>query len=449
MDARLHRRRGGVRAGVTSRCLLAGALLAYAFGGAALAVASTPTVFDVADAFTDAAPFQARVALRDTYERQSERIARELLCDQDPLVCPGERRILLSSELEGLRERHALLADIRLGLARDLELHVELPIVLSDQTRLDFAAGVGPENSRVDGVLVGGLQPDGRVGLPQVALARKGLGDITFGLRYAPLSAERGPALPFLVFDIAYTAPTAPAMRADNDAVGEGLHQLRLAGDAGAPVTRWFIPYAGVDALLRFTADDELYVSGFRTQRYDRPGAQLGMRVGASFIPWADAEGDRNVRIVLEGGGRWIGAGREPTLLFAGLGLSPCSAAGSGCDQTRYPAAEGTPNPTTTNGVTDVEGRAVLGGQARLAWRPHRFVEVSLGFELAVTQAHYLTNARVGRDLDGSFSVDRLNTRGESEISPVFAPGLDEPGQRFRAREVLDLGVNAGVQGRF
>lgn len=180
-----------------------------------------------------------------TFDRLQERgrIAREWYGDGLNAV---DRTV---DELSYFRAETSLGIEAHVGLFRDLELKVAVPIVFQQDRAWAFAAGRGPSNtslyancSAADGTLC--TTPgagEGRVfevltatdtGTPTSSY-RGGLGDFTFGLAWAPFVQRKDPSQPTWALRFDYTAPTAAMLDPSSatsaksrGAIGERLHKF-------------------------------------------------------------------------------------------------------------------------------------------------------------------------------------------------------------------------------
>ena len=421
---------GAVRSSPTRSILLTALALLLA-ASQTRAEAAQPPVLDVAG---ESGTVQVRGAVRYRLALSSVRIVRELACYDDPLLCAGSQGVVAGREIDASTLRHELSVDLRLGLLRGVELRIEAPMVLGDQTGLDYAKGVGPDNTRVG---------NGLLALPQDGPSRSGLGDMTFGVRLAPLQTDYDGLRPTLVLDLSYTAPTGGGPLAGSANPGSGMHQIGVGVDAGVRALPWLEPYIGLFGLFRLGADSEAFLTGFATQRLEHPGEIIGGRVGAGFTLWEDTFQDAVALLVVEGNARHTGDGRAATVLFDGLGTSPCTEDQS-CHLNEH-VATGLP----TNGVTDEEGHARLGGSVTLVYRPVEVFQLELELGLGYTTGHALTYGEPGMDLDDSGTVDEQNSAGLSELSPLYVPEIDQLGNRLLARGSLELGLGVSMSGRF
>ncbi len=398
-------------------------------------VYAEPTVLEVEDSFISGRPFGARAEIRYDVSASFVQVNRELICltSAQPQLCPAENTSLIAREFDARRIQHRMIVDTRFGIYQDLELGVELPIVLLDQVTLGYAPGVGPINT----LLGNHLTP-----IPFAGPKRGGLGDITLRLRGALAHHQRHPGTPALVMELAYTLPSAPTMRANNANVGSGVHGLALRLDTAYPAQPNLHPRFGVAAKMFFVADEDLYVTGFKTQGVSAPGPELGVYGGLSIFAWRKSE-QNFLTLDLRGDAQYSFEGRSPTIMFEPIGTSQCSL-NPQCSTTSFPATG-----SVSNGITHVQGHMTVGGSLGVRYRFHpRFEFIGRAFG-RYSPSYFLSYGVNGVDLDGNGQVETNNALGQNEFSPVYAPGLDEPGQRLKASMQVEVGGYVGLSGRY
>ncbi len=401
--------------------------------------------------------FDGMLSVRWDWQLRQSRISREFACDPTIAGCPATPGIVSKPELDSHRTTHLLNVDLRLGLYHDLELRVTLPVVLSDQTDLGRAGGVGPGNSQVDDGSGNGLFQ-----VPHTGRKRSGFGDMAVGLRWAPLAQWRQARHPTLLLDATYTAPTGQTRRAWNSAVGSGLHQVHLEV-AASRLWRFVEPYFGLFGDLRFPAPGNTLFRSYdrATQSHVGPGHAMGMVLGAEWFPWRvprpDGKPGRYAGIDTGMSATYTFRGREATDLFEALGTTTCGN-NPACVGTRslknmaaydrtLAGAQG--GPRTLDGVTDVASYGTIGAWVGVNVQPIEYLELSLRFTYQRETSHLLTNADTGRDLDPkNGAIDWVNGDGRNEYNPVFNSDIDDPGRRFRSNGTNVFGVMIRVSGR-
>ena len=195
-------------------------------------------ITEVRDSFEKDHPFGMALNIRYQYLSNTAKILREHSTSDS---------IQLLNQLQSTRTRHIMHFDIAIGLYKDLELVVNLPLVLKDQGNLDFhpdvlaAASSEGKDPRTYGYLHE-LDPSAQawnytdpgtgtmpyasntiMDLPYGGRKRSGLDNIGIGLRWAPWSYTRDKMYPTWVLGVMFRIPTAAVRKADNDAVGDGL----------------------------------------------------------------------------------------------------------------------------------------------------------------------------------------------------------------------------------
>jgi hypothetical protein len=409
-------------------------VMAVVWGMSLPAQAASPHRADVLGAhFSSENWFNARMELRYSLEQTTANIEREYKCNDDSIRCPGSRGLVTARELTAERNRHTIGLDGRFAVGPNLELQVFAPYVLQDIRRVSFADGVGLDNTTLfDSVADEKIEIFNRDYAPK----RKGIGDMTFGLRAALLSMEADDTDPDLVVRAEYTAPTAPALKVTNVAVGEGLHQVLVGLDSGYAIAESTQAHLGVATKFRFAADQELYVTGYRTQHLENPGPQLLVDASLTFVPWSPDKEARFFLVSLGGDLRYTGAGREATLLFDALAGSRCSMLPD-CHATDYFAFTGVPS----NGVTDVQEHFRVGASLEIHYRLPYF-ELRAGAGFGFTPGHFLSFARYGEDLDQDGEIwptVEIGGQNQTEYNPVYVEALDKAGSRLLASSTLEF----------
>ena len=382
-------------------------------------------VTDVIDAADENDPFDATIQLRYEREVSTGNVTREVVSGSE---------IVPNNEFSYNRTIQRMVVNPRIGLYRDLELSIDIPIVFVDQMKLTVnlesatVAQGDPPLFPLDGDQFTGSQ-------------RSGLGDMKFQIRYSPFNYQREVTEPTWVIAIGYTAPTGKLKRANNIGVGEGLHQLDLSTTISRRAASWLEPYFSFHGTFRFPGADTLFTNEGTTQTLIQPGSTLGLKLGTELIPWEDNEADARFEIDLGFIADFVFEGREYTPLFEPLGRSPCSvdpAHAATCEDTAYTRSieEGVGDLTAfhSNGITDVEQYGRLGGHVGLHYQPVQYIQLGATFGYHRITPHLLTNADPGRDLDESGAVELARTNPDdpnspliNEYSPTYIKGIDAP----------------------
>ena len=369
-----------------------------------------------------------------------------------------DSKIVEASELDFERIIQKMVINPKIGLYKDLEIGVDIPIVLLDQTTLSFAEGVTEDSS----TLTNGQTKLIEIGnnAPYVGTDRSGLGDLELKLRYSPFNYERDQTEPTWLLAVSYTLPTGQIKKGDNTAVGMGVHALDLSTTISRRTFAWLEPYFSFHGTFRFPEAGSLFTNE-GTQTLQQPGNVLGIMLGTEFIPWEEVGGEdpqRSARLELDLGfaADFIFEGREYTPLFDALANSPCN-----LDQNCLLTASSRDlldkdfdgDYASTNGITDVEQYGVLAGWFGLHYQPVRYVQLGAVFGYEHQTPHFLTNADPGKDLSGDGPVTEDGSVGGrivNEFSPTYIEALDAPaGQNNKVQENGNSLVQANDATRF
>lgn len=473
----------------------AGALLTAAV------VADAAELTDVVDAFDEANnnPFDFHLEPAFRHEVERGRITREAGCSPaiDPVRCPEEQTVF-NRELDYRHIRNSLDIEAQLGLFRDLELHLVLPIVISQRRSLEYADGVTPDISSISPSserVAADLNPairdsfdsDSRAffgtyrffDVPEDGRRRSGLGDMELGIAWSPFNDQRNPYAATLTLGFDYTAPTGTPARRTNSGVGRGVHELQLSILASRRLAEWFDPYFGLVANYSIASANGLFYKTPNSRRA-APGAHFDITMGTEII-MADLP-ERGMRYTF-GVGLDFGyqlEGRDYGPLFEALGGSTCNGltpreagyGAAGPDGNAYApdpddvlpgdaacawvvqqpgnaqVQPGTPAADLRyvhDGITDIDGFARVGGHTALNLQFSQYFELRLNFFLNYAAPHFLTVADAGRDTDNDDEVD-LNparTNGAVERNPNYNLALDAVGRRMRIENNLTLGFSS------
>ena len=391
------------------------------------------------------------------FSSQTGLIRREFTCishdSGSGTFCPDNSNIIDVNELQVARDIHRFNVDMTLGFWRYAQLNINIPIVLTDQTTLTYADGVDQFNSSVDPqdspslFSVGG--PDGFVGSD-----RTGVADPTVGVRFTPYSWARDPTRPTWAIGLDLTMPLVFIKEAANDAVGEGLWKVVLSTAISSRAFSWFEPYFRVDGTFQMPAKDSLFQQLGKTQTLISPGHQLGIALGTEFIAHEEPATEQSFVFDIGGSVRFQFEGRTYTDLFEALGTSTCDPRDTldPCDLTTYSRGDIDPVTDTTrktDGLTDIEQYATISGWLGFRWQIQKHVQLRAMFQVAHDTDHFLTTADAGKDLDGFNQVEKENSMGENEYNPVYSDAYDSLGRRFLSGDIMRLGAQVSLMGKF
>lgn len=410
---------------------------------------------DVQDSFEDNHPFGMTFNVRYEYKSQTADILREY-------VDPVDKTLTLLNQLQAQTYVQTAHFDLRVGLYKDLEFAVDLPLVLSQYTDIGFhpdvkkqakAAGKDPR----DAVLgIRDIDPDPGTwekaksttlfDLPYKGTDRSGLGDVKLGLRWSPWNLERDPGYPTWILSIMATLPTADVKRAGNTAVGGGMTWVHFNTSIARRVMTRLQPYFDFNVDVPAAASSGSLFQNYNstTQNRVKPPTSVGVKVGTQFFPWEREHGDRYISVDLGGGFDYFLDGRDYSVLFEALGTSPCRTSND-CWMTTYDrdvkalkdqeakvqaafkkglltkdtyekqiknledqiAAKGVADTfKRSDGITDVEAHGMLSSWFGLAYQPIKNLTLGGQLSLLWQQPHFITNADPGQDSMDDVRID-------------------------------------------
>lgn len=376
------------------------------------------------------------------WQRRTLALLREYDClaHEAGSACPDGSRHGLARDLVATRVSQTLDLDLRLAFWRALEVRLKLPFVIADGTRLGFDDGVDDKSS-----LTAPYNAPALFAVPTSA-ERAGLADPVVGLWGAITAHARDDDAPDLLVGVDVTFPLAPARSPGSDAVGGGAWGIALGLAGSARALPWLEPFFRLDVAFAVPAGDgpdALYPDLGARQATRGPPERIGVRAGIEFVPWERADEDTKSALRLELGGElaFLTAGKSATELFDALGTSPCSDDPT-CELTRQSVG------ARASGATIEEEHLATGLWLAARWDVAESFRIGTRATLGWETPHFLTASNLGVDQDGG-GVDDVNRFGANEHDPDYNPHLDAPGQRVRASDIVVLGLELSVTGRF
>jgi hypothetical protein len=464
----------GARCGGWCLALAVLAVIVAAAPGAGRAAEVTRVV----SALDDDNRFDFNLTLSFLREAKSAFIKRESQSQQ-----PSASRIDLIKDMQYLQTRNVLDLRADFGILWDVGLHVEVPIVLTDDRRLDFdqSAGgdcmypgdPGPINcvnasnatTLRDGILpvdnasaptqygVDGQHPD-RHGFAAPSKTvfrgptRRGLESLNVGLTWAPFNQLRDDTKPTWTLgfdaklDVGKDMRFDPAAPGANTAVGLGYHQFVWSTFVSKRF-RYFEPYFGASYMLPVRSNGGVFRGEAKgSQTAVDPQQRAGVQIGVEQIAWEKPRAAQRVTVELRGRAEQHFFGRSHSELWEALSGSPqCANDPAACR--RDPGVGGANvgidfdqgNPSPYPGVTETEAYASFGGDAGLNIQMGKYVRFRGLFGLTVDLPHFITYANAGSDLRGNpdGSPDgHVDLADPAEKNPVYRETIDNPGRRFR-----------------
>ncbi len=436
---------------------------------------------------------------------------------RDSERCP-EPRIVTNREMLFQGSRSTLDMTLRAGLYKDLELRINIPYVVGSTRGLKYDndprrgqsvidegnSSVDPSDDRIrnHGEDVFDADTDYSqnrdaygsaldeyhmyrffdLGDEYSRYERSGLADPSVGIHWAPWSDYRDDTKATMLIGMDYVMPIAPVQRHDNDAVGEGLHQLQWNIGASKRFD-WIEPYFGARYTLPIPATDSLYgqidgeTGGVGSgQVVTNPPHEGMFTIGTEFIPYEDPEAGARYGIDLRFEFGYTSEGRDYTPLFDHM-----TAPGNDCNNRTIESVQ--PDFDTDGNLTNpddvacswvvqqpsnatpasydlesddeyaftdlmtVDDYGTFSGQIGFYLQPIEYFQFRGVAGLTHHQSHLLTNARTGRDSQRT-EDDSVDMSSEYERNPAYNPAYDNSGDRFRVERfnTWHFSVTAALQ---
>lgn len=399
-------------------------------------------------------------------ELDSSRVVREVVGDPELDPLSG---VPVHQDLDASRTRHTVTPRLELAFGPGLWVSAALPIVLADDRDLKLHDGVSRDDSST---LRDGLLPTGGFDAQNGGAAfgagddsvfrshrRSGLDQVHAGLGAALMNRRRDATKPtwkvgaegrFAVGKVARFDAMDPS---SNDAVGRGVHELRLWTTVAKRVS-FVETYFGVAWQVPIVIKD---ASLFRDLGYGstniKPSQQGELRLGieAAVVDRPDDD----LRVGIDLGSRLTARfeGRDYSEMWEVFALAgDARAADAPLVLDSDPVNAGL-QARSHPGITNVENHLELGGNLAVRAQLGKNFQLALTGELVWKTDHTITFADAGLDLptcsagqtSGCETANNdLIDDGTEEENPAFVSRVDLVGHRYRS--VDGLGVILGVQ---
>lgn len=408
-------------------------------------------IVDVIDAAEPGNPIDVRLDVNYDRVLRRSKITREYSCYNEapcPLTPDTQAGQLVNvKELRYERITQRVTPRLRIGLYHDLELAVTFPIVVGDTQGVRFAGNGGKRNSAVINADRSTISPDQGAqlfsipvypnlmpGLPE----RSGLADIDVAIRYSPISQERDAQRATWTLELNYTAPTGEVMKAGNTGVGRGVHQLAFS----TALSRSFSyaePYVRAGYIHSIAASGSLFKDYGDQQQYVGPGDQFHFQLGSEVASYYDEITGTKFYVDFGIGAVFHAEGRDYTELFDAIAIGARDQVndGSNLDKSGQvnhaffnPDSQSTVAGLAHDGITTVEQYVTFDAHLGAGLYVSKSAKISTQISLGHDTEHFISNADIGRDLDGDGRVNRPD-----EHNPTYVPALDASGRRIRVEE--------------
>ncbi len=413
-----------------------------------------------------------------TYDRHAKkaRITREWIQEEN-----GAKTALDVRELDYSEITQQMLIALRIGLFRDLELHIIAPIVFQNDSKIKFAEGVESRSTIYGSVNADDRAYDYRFPITQVPAEREraGFGDMTFGLSWSPFVERKDEAWPTLTLRGDIVAPTGkrrdpsdqnalPGGDAGSVGLGETIFDLSIGVSkrmsSSAPTLD---PYMLFGALIPIPTSQQKAIG------LD-PSPVGQFKVGTELIMYEDDQTSQYYALDFAFNFRYIGIGRtfselsdylpnfnqrNPRSLDPGMQTQPRDTFiyedyqdpnnyNTKLDGASCGAVSGTP----CGELTRVDEHIQMDGSVAVHIQPVQYAVIRAGMSIGIDTDHLITAESVGTDLDGPEAqnqlcsgapcvgrVNAVNFTGQDERSKYYDPRYDTPGRRFRAEQITNF----------
>jgi hypothetical protein len=459
-----------------------GALLFAIATAVAPRPAAAAEVTRVVSALDDDNRFDFNLTLSWLHDAKTAFIKREAVVTRTGPNGDSLTRSELIKDLQYVQTRNVLNLRADFGVLWDVGIHIEAPIVLGDDRRLDFDQSQGPDchypgelnpttqqevtptcvNASNSTVLRDRILPvdpaanpvnygidaqhPGRsyAGEPTVfrGPSRRGIEYLGFGINWAAFNQARDDTKPTWTLGFDARLDVGKDMRFDplapgaNTAVGLGYHQL-IWSTMVSKRFRSFDPYFGLYYMLPVRTNGSPYQRyGTGGQTAVDPQQRAGVQIGVEQIAWEKPSAQQRVTVEVRGRMDHHFYGRSHSELWEALSGSPqCASDASKCrsDPNVPGGAVGidfdSGNPSPYPGVSETQAYTTFGGDAGLNIQVGRYIRFRGLFGLALELPHFITYANAGVDRDGDNAVQLANP---AEKNPAYREIIDNPGRRFR-----------------
>ena len=492
-------KRNALRLGVT----VGVALTSVAISGTAMAdepkkvtepsvMRESTEITQVADAFDDDDPFDLHLSLGYQYTTKNSNVYRESAM---PQVSTGgytrdDMGIAKYSELT-----HRLNTRAEIGVFKDIALIFRVPIILSNERKLDPIDENAPH-----AITLMGAPGEQLFRLPFRAPKRSGVEYLAVGLDFGIMNQYRSPSKPTWVIGVEGRFDVSEPMHACNadpqplnqpngqincarpsdinrDGAGDGVlregFQLEGTFDGGRKpgvsrgVTglelhtylskriKYIEPYGGFRALIEFQNSSSDYGGAdLKGSLVNHPPLTGTMMLGLSVIPWEVRDQYQRLTLDFRLEGSYRSEGRDYSELYDALGSSDAPSL-------RYPKwaayTEGPNDPTTGlptsvvdpgsqrvyfSGLTDVQQHGIYTVSSQVTWQAGEYIKFNLGGSYTIVQSHYITfdqacNPDFKNDASKAGPCQRIDPREQTASAtgipnPNYRVVVNVPGRRFR-----------------
>ncbi len=360
--------------------------------------------------------------------------------------------LVQGTELSYQRDTTVVPLRVAGGIWHDLELHVIVPLIISNDQHWNYSGVSNPVNSTInkpagicpegplaagENLCANGLPPTSAIGntlvpvLPETSSRGNFVvGNITLGIAWAPLTERTGTGLPTWVVGFDYVLPNAAPMDPRNVSyvtgstvaeVGDGLnhfHPYTALSKRRGVFDSYFLAYGDFPV-----ASGRAYSNCAAPSTYTRNTAP---RVNCGVAPYTNDVTRIQPEIV-------VGT-RFGTEIVAYQSEVPDNYTKVAFDisaivEFHSSARTYTQLSDLLNALTAQDDFVRLGGQAGFSYRASKAFLMSIDFALVHDSDHWLTDEALGPPSDPSGTT--VNPATHANQNPNFDFRYDNPGSRF------------------
>ncbi len=393
-------------------------------------------------------------------------------------------------------------ADI--GLYKDVAVFVRMPVILSNDRKLEGVEGSEDSQS----VALQGFPGESLFRLPFDSPTRSGIEYLAAGLEFNLMNQWRDPSKPTWKWAFEGRFSVSEPMHACNDSLpvsSDGSEQIKCAnpgdlnrngvsGESGLEADgfsggrdpgvsrgtsglafqtymskriKYIEPYAGIGGLFEFqNSDSDFGLTNVEGALVNHPPFQGTLTLGLAVMPWEALEKFQKVELDFRFAGTYRSEGRDYSELFDALGSSGATS----MREPRFESYEANTGPNAIDvpsvvdeqsakiymtGITDVQAYGIYRLSAQATWLTGEYFKVNGGLGYSYVQGHLITydqpcNPDIKGDLGRAGPCRNVSGRTFSATgipNANYREVINTPGRRFRvnASSEFDLWLNATV----
>jgi hypothetical protein len=442
-------------------------------------------ITQVVDAFDDDDPFDLNLSLGYQQTWSSATIRRESYIAQPGLSSGGFVNDTMNvGTYTHTTSRLNTRADI--GIYKDIALVVRVPIILSDDQKIEGVDGSDQHQS----VVLEGAPGEQLFKLPFKSPTRSGVEYLAVGLDVGIMNQFRDPTKPTWVigvegrFDVsepmhACNSSPKPLNQANaqkdcaypsdinrNGVSGEPQYNTSNAGNLEGTFSggrkpgvsrgttgleahtflskriKYIEPYGGFRALFEFQSNSSDYGStDLKGSLVNHPPLRGSLIMGMNVIPWEVRDQFQRITFDFRFTGTYVSEGRDYSELFDALGSSdaPSIRSPNFAEYQKNPdAATAGESPSVVNpnsqkvyftGLTDVQQHGVYNLSAQFTWQAGQYVKFNLGGGYTLVQSHFISFDQACNP-DFSNSIEKAGPCKSVTGPKQTATGIPNPNYR-------------------